>query len=143
MTSGDAAITAEPFTQDPVHTLDFSAQVTEHGKENLVLWLGFAPADGGEALAADLLYVRPKHLALEDPGLKITKCEPQGDGYAVTVEAQRCAVWAWLSHPEAELRCDANFLHLRGGEAKTFHAQISGSPEKLEIKSLFDTFVNG
>ncbi|MBB6429128.1 beta-mannosidase [Algisphaera agarilytica] len=146
--SGEAEITAKPMMGRPVYWIDLADQLAEYGKSSVALWLEFEPEDAQDVLSANLFFERPKHMGLSNPELAVVGCEANKSGFDVTIKAERCAAWVWLTHPEVDLRCSDNFFHLRGGQPKTVHVKVNQPLDheqfiqKLEVKHLLNTYAN-
>lgn len=127
-----------------IGSLDLTDLVQQHGAANLLVWLTF---DGGGPLASDnvVMLVRPKELALRDPGVSCT-VSGSGTNYEVTVRARHPALWVWLDIPGVEARFSDNFVHLAPGSAVQINVQLSQAMTKndlvkaMQAHSLFSTF---
>jgi beta-mannosidase len=128
-----------------VTTLDFKARLEQYGPRDLLLWLGLRI--GGEAVSRNLvLWARPKHLDLRDPGLK-TRIEAAGSNtYRVTLTADAPALWVWLERREGDARFSDNFFHLRPGQPQTVtmtwgdDTSAQDIERTLRVYSLYDTY---
>jgi beta-mannosidase len=139
------SVDAGPHQNAQVATLDLKHHLEEHGARNLVLWLELR--DGDRPLSSNLvLFARPKHLDLPEPDIR-TRVEETGEGhFAVTLEATKPALWAWLSLRDADARWSDNFVSLRPGKPETVtltplkpmtREQIESA---LVVSSLVDTY---
>ena len=127
-------------------TLDLAAAIKQAGgAASALLWVDVT-ADDGTAARATILLARPKALDLRDPGLSLD-VKKAGDGYDVTVKAQRPALWAWLilnGDPDATL--GDNFVHLDPASPVTIRLTPSKAMDfdavrkALKVRSLYDTY---
>ncbi|MHB9134802.1 MAG: beta-mannosidase [Armatimonadota bacterium] len=145
LAEGQLPVQVAPGKNTLVETLDLSAYLTDPGARNLLLWLELQ-ADG-QTVSSDLvLFARPKHLELADPGIQTTIREAEAGSFLVTLTAEQPALWTWLELTDADLRSTDNFLHLRPGvpvEVKITPsvpltlAEVEG---QLRVSSLVDTY---
>jgi len=141
----ELAVEAGPRQDMRVATVDLKRFVEEHGPRNLLVWLWLR--DGGDVVSSNLvLFSRPKHLELGDPGIAWS-VEGDGEGgFDVTLTSERPGLWVWLSLGEADARFSDNFFHLFPGETRTVTARPAApmSREELEsqlaVASLVDTY---
>lgn len=87
------------------------------GPDCFMCWI---EARTGEQLLAEelVLAVKPKHLALVEPGIVAEPVENLEEP-TVRLSARRgCALWAWLDSSDATERWRTNFLHLRPGQER-------------------------
>ncbi|MBZ0302815.1 MAG: glycoside hydrolase family 2 protein [Anaerolineae bacterium] len=140
----DAAIGAQE--SQCIQTLDLSQPLAEHGARNLLLWVWLVQ---GDALVSSnfVSFVRPKHLELPDPQISLTVHDDE-DGVVVRLEAQRPALWAWITIPGVVARYSDNFVHLLPGqpvEIEVSNLPADLTPEAIQSRikaySLVDTYV--
>ena len=127
-------------------TLDLSAALKQAGgAASALLWVD-ATADGGTAATATILLARPKAIDLRDPNLSLD-LKKAGDGYDVTLTAQRPALWVWLDldgDPDATF--GDNFVHLDPASPVTMRVTPSKPMDADAVKkaliarSLYDTY---
>lgn len=129
-----------------VETLRLRSLLDAHGARDVLVWLELEV--GEEIVSRNLvLFARPKHLLLEDPGLSVSLKQASGDTWLATVKARRAALWTWLTTDGIEARMDDNFIHLRPGESRriAIHAQeavdLTRLKQSLRVRSLFDTYL--
>ena len=133
-------------TSVPAWDRSFDAELEQVGRGNALLWLDLT-VDGRSASRQTLLFAKPKRLDLSDPHLTATAVAA-GDGYDVTLSAERPALWAWLDLG-ADARYSDNFVDLAPGRAVTVHVVPGAamSPEAfraaLKVRSLYDTYDPG
>ncbi|MGI6368309.1 MAG: beta-mannosidase [Anaerolineae bacterium] len=148
---GETLITgAEPLNVPPrantlVTTLDLANLLEASGPRGLLLWLELN--SGGAIVSRNMVtFARPKHMALEQPGL-CAAVEDRHDGsFTVTLKADRPALWAWISLATADARYSDNFVHVVPGQpieiivtpCQPMSAEALES--QLELRSLFDTY---
>ena len=118
------------------------------GVENYgaMLWLEFRK--GATVLSDDIvLLCRPKHLDLVDPGITTRVTALKNGAFAVAVKALHPALWAWVSHDDADLKCSDNFIHLRPGREVVIECRPDRKMTKaafqkgLRMRSLVDTYM--
>ena len=84
-----------------VTELDLRDHIDHYGERDLLLWLELV-GEGGALLATNLATLaRPKHLALQVPGIELSFTKQYGAVTAVTLEAKKPALWVWLEAEEA------------------------------------------
>ena len=123
---------------------DVSGPMRRLGPERLLFWMELIV--DGIAVSSNLShFVKPKHLALEPPGLK-TRVTRQKDGrMAITVSARKPALWAWLEWGDADIRWSDNFFSVRPGQPATVTAMPPGAMDAdafrrlLRVASLYET----
>jgi len=88
----DVFVEAEANTA--VVLLDFDEQCAQLGAENLLF---FAEMWNGEKRVSRNFasFVRPKHLALEDPGLELVTERDRSGSVRATITVERPALWVW------------------------------------------------
>lgn len=126
-----------------VTKLDLRPWINQHGARDLLVWLELL--DQQDHVIADNLvtFVRPKHLALQDPQIETTYIRAEDDTItAVTLQAQKPALWAWLESPTDSLTFGDNFIHLRPGRPKTISlgSMAPSTVAVLQAHSLVDTY---
>ncbi|MCE5237923.1 glycoside hydrolase family 2 protein [bacterium] len=143
--AGSMAVQAAPGANTLVDSLDLSAHLAQHGPRDLIL--GMALSVEGQTVSSNLVtFARPKHLELQEPSLDV-RVEDAGEGaFAVTLTAQRPALWAWLELSERAARYSDNFVHLFPGRPVTITVR-SAEPltadefrAALAVRSLVDTY---
>jgi beta-mannosidase len=138
---GIVPLTAPAQADNLVAELELGALIDQYGQRDLLVWLELVD-ESGTLLGENLVtFVRPKHLALQDPQIALSLNEEEG---TVTLEAQKAALWAWLETAEDGTRFSDNFFHLRPGRPITVIVQGAGpmSSEGLRVQSLIDTYRN-
>lgn len=91
-------------------------------------------------------FARPKQMELADPGIS-AKVKPARDGgFAVTLQAKKPALWAWLELADTEASYSDNFFHLAPGRQVEVTVRPAGplTPaqfnKRLVVRSLVDTY---
>jgi len=143
--AGDIPVQAAPGANTLVTTLDLSAHVAAHGPRDLILRMALT-RDGVPGATNLVTFARPKHLELQDPACDVQVQEAGEGAFAVTLAAQRPALWAWLELPGRAARYSDNFMHLfpgrpttvtvRPAEAMTMDEFVAA----LTMRSLVDTY---
>ena len=147
ITQGKADVAARAGTASTDGpTLDLSAGLERAGGPASALLRVEATADDGTTATATILLARPKAMDLRDPGLSLD-VKKAGDGYDVTVTAQRPALWVWLDvdgDPDATF--GDNFVHLDPASPVTIRVTPSKPTDAdalkktLVARSLYDTY---
>jgi len=114
------------------------------GECDLLIWL--EGVVDGELVSRNLtLFARPKHLALQAPGISLN-VEAAEEGWEITLEAERPALWTRLELADADARFDDNFLHLEPGKPRRVRCipadtlSLEQLRERLRATSLYDTY---
>ncbi|MFN2137573.1 MAG: glycoside hydrolase family 2 protein, partial [Candidatus Promineifilaceae bacterium] len=128
----------------PLVELDLAPLVAAHGVRDLLLWLELRDTEENVLSENLVTLVRPKHLPLQAPRLYLSTSEQEKMVTAVTVTAQKPALWVWLEAEADGVSFSDNFFHVRPGAPVTI--DISGAaPDtavNLTARSLFDTYQN-
>ena len=119
-----------------------------HGPRNLMVWLDLF-AEGRRAGSNLVLFARPKHLELGNPGLSAGIAAARDGAWRVTLKARKPALWTWIELDGIDARFSANFVHLLPGRPQ----EILVAPERplsrdkfgkaLRVRSLVDTYAAG
>lgn len=112
------------------------------GDRDLLVWT--AVVADGEVLSRNLTcFARPKHLLLTRPSITTT-VQADGDAFAITLRADRPALWTRLELRDTDVRFSDNFFHLDGQETITVRC-VPGQPlsltevqARLMVSSLVD-----
>jgi beta-mannosidase len=144
LASGAEDVTAPALANTLVTTLDLSGYLEALGPRNAVLWLELE-AEGEPRSTNLVLFARPKHLELAEPGL-LAEVEVDGTAFRITLTAERAALWNWLELEEGDARFSDNFVHLRPGVPVVIRMEPAQplSLEEVEallvVNSLVDTY---
>ncbi|KAF0095510.1 MAG: beta-mannosidase [Puniceicoccaceae bacterium 5H] len=139
---GVVPASAAAGTSNCVGTVELKDLLDQYGPRGLLV---FARLDKGEGATSEslVLFERPKHMNFRDPELSL-EAKIEGDEIVATVSAKRPALWAWLTHPDADFRWSDNFFHLAAGETRTLRAKLPPEgqvdPQKLSVSSLWQTY---
>lgn len=128
-----------------VTTVDLSEELRSSGPRELMLWLELSSQ--GKVVSTNFVsFARPKHMALEQPGLRATVADLNDGTFQVTLKAEKPALWAWITLSTVEARYSDNFVHVVPGRPVEIIVTPQGplTPEalesQLELHSLYDTF---
>jgi beta-mannosidase len=134
-----------PAQQNTLATrLSLKEHLETRGPRDLLLWLDLR----GDGLASSnlVLFARPKHLELSDPGLQAS-VEELGDGaLTVALQAEKVALWAWVGLRDEDARLSDNFVHLRPDSPVSLRLEPARPlsrdevQSQLVVKSLVDTY---
>ena len=108
-------------------------------------WLELT-VDGKTVSENMITFAKPKEMQLGDPRLKTT-VEETSQGFAVTIQSEKPALWIWLGLDNADAKYADNFFHLKPAETRTVLVQPTQKLTKenfvteLKVRSLFDTHV--
>lgn len=130
-----------------VDTIRLEKVLAKTGECNLLVWLEFAPDNGGEKQQQLVLFARPKHLELSrTPGIT-TKTKKTGKNeFQVELKTTYPALWCWLEVKDTGMRSNDNFLHLRPGKCHTLTVCTSEDlsaaefDKRLTVSSLINTY---
>ncbi|HTR43569.1 MAG TPA: glycoside hydrolase family 2 protein [Pseudomonadales bacterium] len=129
---------------EKVKALNVQKEIQKVGADGLLTWLKM-DVDGKSVSQNLVLLALPKELKLADPRLT-TRVESSRDGFRVTVESEKPALWAWLELENTDARFSDNFVHLIPASPQTILVQPKQSLSKddfvkeLRVRSLFDTY---
>jgi hypothetical protein len=119
--------------------------VAATGRRNALLWIELEN-DGKVVSRKTVWFVRPKSLSLMDPHVEAS-VEAAGDGFDMTLKADRPALWAWVDvEGDPDARYSDNFIQLLPGRNVEIHVvpKEKMTPgqlrERLRVRSLFDTY---
>jgi beta-mannosidase len=125
--------------------LNLRRHVDTIGARNLLLWLELRVK--GKPVSDNLVtFSRPKHLELQDPGIRMAVRSAGGRAFTVTLRARRPALWVWLDLRGTDAAYSDRFFHLRPGRPVTIEVSpakrmtASALKKSLSIRSLFDTY---
>jgi len=142
---GALEIDIPPLKSRRATVLALKKELEEYGQRDLMVWLELVV--DGEAVSSDtVLFSRPKHLELVEPGMD-ARVQKQGEQVTVTLKADKPALWAWLELEGADARFSDNFFHLRHGrEVKVAirpseKMDLTEIRERLRVRSLRDTYL--
>jgi beta-mannosidase len=127
--------------------LNIREHLEKTGARNLLLWLELT-ADGQQPSSNLVLFARPKHLELEDPGIQHRVEAIGSNAFSVTITAQKPALWVQIEIPREPIQCSDNFFHLEKGKTVQVRIKLPGTAERnrewvsenLKVSSLFDTY---
>lgn len=127
-----------------VNTLNLAPYLASHGARNLLLFLDLKV--NGEIVSSNFVsFARPKHLMLHEPGFDIQVDTVENGRFRVTLQAERPALWAWLTLADGDARFSDNFFHMRAGQPVQVMASAPGMTldafqKNLRVYSLIDTY---
>ncbi|RME82966.1 MAG: glycoside hydrolase family 2 protein, partial [Caldilineae bacterium] len=137
--------TAPALSSHQVTTLTLTPLLADPGPRDLIVWLAWEV--DGETVSEDLvLFARPKHLELMDPEVQVEVAEASDGVFAVTLQAMRPALWAWLEVTEMNVRWSDNFVNLRPGTTRVLTGALTQPlpldefRQRLQVRSLVDTY---
>jgi beta-mannosidase len=133
-------------TSRMAHSLPLAEEIRKHGAGNLLVWLRLDV--GGQTVSGNLVtFVYPRKLELVDPRLKASVVQA-GEQFAVTLQAEHPALWAWLELEGVDARFSQNFVHVtKEGPAKirvtpARSLDIEAVRKALRVRSLYDTYAH-
>lgn len=137
-----------PQTEVIGEPLDFRALLSHYSPSDVVVWVSLVDAVGFTLSHEPVLFVPPKHLALEDPQLLLEVSDPlsmEGElVYHVTLSATSVALWVWLELPGTEAQWSDNFICLEPDEPYEIyvttpeHVSPYQFQHRLVARSLYD-----
>jgi beta-mannosidase len=129
---------------EKVKTLDLSEMVKQKSANGILTWLSLEAH--GQIVSENLvLLALPKELNLLNPGMDVIANE-SGDGYEVTLQSQKPALWTWLELDGADAKYSDNFVHVTPDSPRKIFVKPSVAMAKdeltsrLRVRSLFDTY---
>ena len=141
----ELGVEAGPRQNTLAAKVDLKRFLEEHGRRNLLVWLSLR--DEADVVSSNLvMFDRPKHLDLRDPGITSSVEEAAEGSFRVELRAENPALWVWLSLREADARFSDSFFHLFPGQSQTVTArplEPMGREEfeaRLVVASLVDTY---
>jgi beta-mannosidase len=130
-----------------VESLDLRSEIEKQGASNLLVWLKLEV--GGETVSENLVTLAyPRALELADPRLTANVAEGRDGEYAVTLRAERPALWAWLELEGSDAKFSDNFVHIPKAGTATIRVRPAGQMSReevrkaLRVRSLFDTYAH-
>jgi len=146
LTAGEAPVQAAPLTTTHVSTFDFSDQISDETRREMIfiaeLW------QGDNRVAMQTAFFTPtKHLRLVDPAIKATCCS-EGNLLHIELTARSLARLVELSVGDADVIFSDNYFDLPAGHSVTVTCQTpvgwhSSQTEKaLSIRSVYDSFTD-
>jgi beta-mannosidase len=145
ITSGELTKTFAANTNTPITTLNLEKELRQYDPREVMLWLKLTVA-GKEVSENLLLFVRPKHMELRNPNIRMTLSTTDNRNFTASLEAEKPALWAWISKRGTDAKFSDNFFAIRPGEKKTVNIKTSELmdvhtlAEELSVQSLFDTY---
>lgn len=129
----------------PAYDPDFMENVKNEAGRKHILFLEFG---SGSGVASDnaVYFVRPKHIELENPGLRAEVVESDGKNHRVTIAAAKPALWVWTDIAGTNASYSDRFFHMFPGKPVTITITTENKTdaddiaERLEVHSLVDTF---
>ncbi len=149
LAAGKESVQVPARSSQTAMELNLRKHLDSPGPRNVLLWIELAAKH--QPISRNLvLFARPKHLELEDPGIR-HRVEAAGKKtYSVSLVTRRPALWVWLELPGEPIQCSDSFFHLAKGRTKRIRVQRSGTAKRtpewvarhLKINSLFDTYAH-
>jgi len=126
-----------------VKTLNLTEPVQKFGANGLLTWLKLEV--NGKTVSENLVTLTlPKELKLPDPKLTAA-VEKSRDGFEVTIESEKPALWTWIELDGVDARFSDNFIHVKPKSPETISVKLSKKLSRadlekaLRVRSLFDT----
>ena len=142
--AGHFAAQVAALSSASMASLDLAEHLAKHGPRALLLEIAYLVQ--GERTASNLVhFVRPKHLALQQPGISLQLQQQSPQECLVELTAEKPALWAWLALDGIPLRCSNNFIHLLPGVPVSVKLQTSETLrasqwQGVHVYSLVDTY---
>jgi len=131
-----------------VGTIELGSCIDSHGADGFVVWLELE-VDGTTVSSNLVLLARPKALALSEPNVTARARQAETDAFAVSLSADKPALWVWPELPGARARYSDRFFHLLPGRT----VEVLVRPERdmdadefqacLKIHSLWNACAQG
>lgn len=141
---GEKQVHAPPLANTHVVELDFSGQVSEENRREVV-FVCKLHHQGGLIAHSVVPFAPSKHLALVDPGL-VQKVEKVADQLVISIRANSLARFVKLELDGVDILLSDNYFDLAAGMQKTVTAnwpagiELRDIQKSLHVRSLFDTF---
>jgi len=133
---GQSGVTIGAQQDTMIQTLDLNEDIQRVGQRNLMVKLALSV--DGKAVSENLvLFVRPKHLTLVNPGIQVRIDQQQAQ---IELSADHPALWVWLSTPDGQAVFSDSFFHLFPGETKRISIEGEANLDAVMIQSLVDTY---
>jgi beta-mannosidase len=142
--SGGAAVAVDPFASREITRLDFGGRAMGHfGREHLLSYR--LEIEGGDSRHGIHCFAPYKALALQPPALT-RRVEPKGDRIAVTVRAERPALFVEIELAQDDRVFSDNYFALDGQEERTVFCEAAGLDaqgleRQLRLRSLYDASI--
>lgn len=126
------------------HTLDLQTELGKYTPRNLLVWLELK-SPGGRTISENLVsFAKPKHLNLAlRPEISVST-QAVGDGFKVTLNARKPALYVWLELRGKDAKFSDNFISLHPGKSAEIKV-IMKSPVSIQefkdallVRSLVD-----
>lgn len=144
LTHGSTHLTITGRKSEKVKTLNLRKQIQKKGANGILAWLKLE-AHGKTVSDNLVMFSMPKELGLSDPGLA-AKVDESSDGFLVTLEAAKPALWAWLELENSDAKFSDNFVHVNHALPQTILVkpanQLSSEDfsKQLRVRSLYNTY---
>jgi beta-mannosidase len=129
---------------EKIKTLNLQDQIQKQSANGILTWLKLETH--GKIVSENLVMLAmPKDLNLSDPGLEV-QCKESGDGYWVTLQSQKPALWTWLELENVDAKFSDNFVHITPDSPRTIFVEPASPLNKddfskqLLVRSLFNTY---
>ncbi len=139
--SGERPFSLPTAGTESLGHLDFARSTESLPASDLMLFLHVRTHD--KTVSRNLVtFVRPKHLALQNPSLRWSF-----EGTGIRVQAENPALWVWIEGDDPDIRWSDTFFHLQAGESRLIHPSRPGqgsTPEAtalagIRVRSLYET----
>jgi beta-mannosidase len=141
-------LTATSLSAVKVTQKDYT-ELTRGIEDKVFVEAVFSDEEGNVSTEVEI-FVRFKHLALEQPAVTFTVTEEE-ERYLISLKAERLACFTELDFAESDAIFSDNFFNLSGKEQKVIElrkADISGAKimnarelaDKLQVRTLYDTY---
>lgn len=125
--------------------LDFAEESSKYGKRNLILFVSYI--EKGKIISQNTAYfVRPKHLMLEAPEIKISVTKVKECEFVVQLSSNRPALWVWAEVKDIVCRFSDNFFDMIPNLQKeilietSIDLDVDSINKALKINCLTDTY---
>lgn len=129
-----------------VITLRLRSIIAKYTERDLMIWLSLRNKTGNELSSNFVSFCRPKHMALQYPGIKAKVSRHSSGAFKILLTTKRPALWVWLELDGHNAQFGDNFICLQPGEeakmlvsAKSVNS-IEAFKKVLRIRSIWDTY---
>ncbi len=110
--AGTKAVKADALKTACVNVVKIGDLIAKHGANQLIVWVSLHDDQGARVAWNVATLVRPKHMPLPQPKIKVDIKAWDENSFAVTLSAKTPVLWVWLTLKGVDADYDDNFLCL-------------------------------
>jgi len=144
--AGSKAVNAGALKTSCANIVKLGDLIARHGAKNLIVWASLSDAQGARVAWNVATLVRPKHMPLPQPKIKVDVKAWDENSYSVTLSSKAPVLWVWLTLKNADADFDDNFLCLEPGVPVRIRvtpkkrATLAAFKAALAVSSIWDTY---